>query len=246
MVGVLSHTYMNNGERDFYFSRFQAAIKKVLEVEKLFSQRKMKRLIIVANRLPVKAEQTDSGLKMTPSAGGLATGLSSMKVPMEIEWVGWPGIATGRDEERAAVDGQLDEQFHPVHLSRAEEKFYYQGFSNEIIWPLFHCFIESVNFQPKYWNYYKKINRRFCEKVKEVARDGDLIWIQDYHLMLLPQMLKAEMPHNPIGFFLHIPFPSYELFRTLPWRSQLLQGLLGADLVGFHTYEYMRHFASSA
>ncbi|MEX0966437.1 MAG: bifunctional alpha,alpha-trehalose-phosphate synthase (UDP-forming)/trehalose-phosphatase [Bacteroidia bacterium] len=204
----------------------------------------MKKLLIVSNRLPIKVGSDGNNYIINRSEGGLATGLSSLNNEMETEWVGWPGIATTTKKEEREVSEKMGDSYHAVFMSRSEVKNYYQGFSNETIWPLFHCFTGFVDYDKAYWESYKKVNQRFCDKVAEVASEGDIIWVQDYHLMLLPEMLRQRLPNNPIGFFLHIPFPSYELFRTLPWRNEILEGLLGADLVGFHTYEYMRHFAS--
>ncbi len=205
----------------------------------------MSRIIIVSNRLPVKVSKVKSGFKIQNSAGGLATGLSSLSSTREMIWVGWPGYSTSDEEERSKIENKMDPGLYPVFMTPQEERNFYEGFSNETIWPLFHCFSESVNYSNRYWKYYQAINQRFCDKVAEIAEPGDIIWVQDYHLMLLPSMLKQKLYGNPIGFFLHIPFPSYELFRTLPWREEILEGMLGADLVGFHTYEYMRHFHSS-
>lgn len=205
----------------------------------------MSRIIIVSNRLPVKVVKGRGGFSIQKSAGGLATGLSSLSSSREIVWVGWPGYSSSDEGELREIEGKLPSDLHPVFMSSREERNFYEGFSNETIWPLFHCFTECVNYSNKYWNYYKTLNQRFCDKVVEIAEPGDIIWVQDYHLMLAPAMLKEKLEDYPIGFFLHIPFPSYELFRSLPWRQEILKGLLGADLIGFHTYEYMRHFYSS-
>lgn len=205
----------------------------------------MNRLLIVANRLPIKVIKEAENYSVQDSAGGLATGLSSLSESLQMEWVGWPGLSSDDAEVRSSIHEKLESKYHPVFMNADEEKNFYQGFSNETIWPLFHCFTEFVHYNKLFWDSYRKINERFCDKVLEVVQKGDIIWVQDYHLMLLPKLLKDRLPENPIGFFLHIPFPSYELFRTLPWRKEILQGLLGADLIGFHTYEYMRHFYSS-
>lgn len=205
-----------------------------------------KKLLIVANRLPVKFEKVSDGFTIHPSEGGLATGLSSLNSSYTKEWVGWPGVYVKNDAHRQAINKQMDKSYHSVFLTEDEVDAYYKGFSNETLWPLMHYFMEFTRYNNEHWEAYKTVNQKFCDKVVEVAQEGDLIWVQDYHLMLLPGMLREKLGNrNPIGFFLHIPFASYELFRTLPWRKELLDGMLGADLVGFHTFEYMRHFIST-
>jgi len=123
------------------------------------------------------------------------------------------------------------------------DKFYH-GFCNKTIWPLFHYFPSYTVYDQSYYAHYKAVNQIFCEAVLKIVQPGDVIWIHDYHLMLLPRLLKEQRPENPVGFFLHIPFPVFELFRTLPveWCTEILQGLLGADLIGFHTYDYTEYF----
>jgi trehalose 6-phosphate synthase/phosphatase len=184
-----------------------------------------------------------------PSPGGLATGLASLPKNIDTLWIGWPGIAKEKlsqaDQEELA-DRLEEMNCRPVNLSQADVKNYYQGFSNKTIWPLFHYFSQRTAYEDRYWNAYQRVNDRFCQVVSEVIRPEDQLWIHDYQLMLLPGMLRQTCTGAIIGFFLHIPFPSFELFRLLPWRKELLQGVLGADLVGFHTYDYTRHFISSA
>jgi trehalose 6-phosphate synthase/phosphatase len=205
-----------------------------------------KRLIIVSNRLPVKAEIHDEIIHFEKSAGGLATGLNSLDVSYEKHWIGWPGIYTDNDKTEKELNLSLENyNFHPVFMSEQDVELYYEGYSNSTLWPLFHYFYVYTSHKQEYWDAYKKVNALFLEKVLEVASGDDIIWIQDYHLMLLPQMVREKLPGVRIGFFLHIPFPSYELFRTLTNREELLRGLLGSDLIGFHTFEYMRHFVSA-
>ena len=206
----------------------------------------MKRLLIVANRLPVTVKKQGDKIEYTPSGGGLATGLASLDIDYEKHWVGWPGLHPRDKNTVKRITQKLEQDnIHPIFLPPKELKLYYEGFSNKTIWPLFHYFNEYVNYNKTFWDYYKKVNNTFCEKLKQLVRPDDIIWVHDYHLMLLPGLLRKEFPDNEIGFFLHIPFPSYELFRTLPWRKEILEGLLGSDLIGFHTYEYMRHFVSA-
>ncbi|KUG05818.1 bifunctional alpha,alpha-trehalose-phosphate synthase (UDP-forming)/trehalose-phosphatase [Solirubrum puertoriconensis] len=207
----------------------------------------MPRTIIVSNRLPTKVKRADDGsLSFSPSEGGLATGLGSVYQQDDNVWVGWPGLyLDSEDEERHVTEQLRPDSMAPVFLTEDEIRDYYEGFSNETLWPTFHYFAQYAVFNPTYWQAYEAVNRKFCEAVAAQAGPDDTIWIQDYQLLLLPGMLRQALPNATIGFFLHIPFPSYELFRAVPWRRQLLEGMLGADLVGFHTYGYMRHFLSS-
>src|SRR5690606_16594341 len=132
-----------------------------------------------------------------------------------------------------------------VNLTAAEVEGFYYGFSNRTIWPLFHYFMEYAEFEIDSWNTYVAVNQKFADAILEKSEDDDTIWVHDYQLMLVPQMLRKQRPNVSIGFFLHIPFPAFEIFRTLPWREKILEGLLGSDLIGFHTYNYERHFLSS-
>ena len=208
----------------------------------------MSKLIIVSNRLPVTVSRDEDEIKYTESIGGLATGLKKCHQKAGSLWVGWPGIADDEinAEEKAGIESNLKEyKCSPVFLTQMEIDRYYFGFSNDTIWPLFHYFTTKVNYDAKTWESYKNVNEIFCEKVNSVIEEGDTVWIHDYQLMLLPELVRKAHPNCKIGFFLHIPFPSYEIFRLLPQRNELLEGLLGADLVGFHTYDYVRHFLSS-
>jgi trehalose 6-phosphate synthase/phosphatase len=208
----------------------------------------MPRLFIISNRLPVTIDKKEGELLYHPSAGGLATGLNSMDESLEKLWIGWPGKAIDDLEEQAFIKDDLKKDgLIPVFLSQDDIECFYEGFSNKVIWPHFHYFTQFTTYNNNtYWDSYKKVNRLFQQTVVENFQDGDLIWVQDYQLMLLPAMIRAAFPSASIGFFLHIPFPSYEIFRILPWRKQLLEGVLGADQIGFHTYNYMRHFLSAA
>jgi trehalose 6-phosphate synthase/phosphatase len=149
------------------------------------------------------------------------------------------------EEKHQIIERLAAEHCHPVFLSRKQMEGYYQGFCNKTIWPLFHYFPRRSVYEARFWKTYKQVNEAFCDEVMKIASQGDCIWVHDYQLMLLPQLLRQRLPDSKIGFFLHIPWPSFELFRLLPWREQILNGLLGADLIGFHTYDYVRHFLSS-
>ncbi|MEM6380901.1 MAG: bifunctional alpha,alpha-trehalose-phosphate synthase (UDP-forming)/trehalose-phosphatase, partial [Bacteroidota bacterium] len=208
----------------------------------------MPRLIIISNRLPITIDKKQGELMYHPSAGGLATGLSSLDKSVEKIWIGWPGQAIDYDWERAAIKEDLvRDGLVPVFLTQQDIECFYEGFSNKVIWPHFHYFTQYTTYNnDDYWTAYQKVNTLFLKAVEEVYQEGDLIWVHDYQLMLLPALIRAKFLSASIGFFLHIPFPSYEIFRVLPWRKKLLDGVLGADQIGFHTYNYMRHFLSAA
>jgi trehalose 6-phosphate synthase/phosphatase len=207
----------------------------------------MPRLIIISNRLPVTIDKKDGELFYYPSAGGLATGLNSLETDMERIWIGWPGLEITDKKKQKKVTADLwEDGLVPVFLTLEEIELYYEGFSNETIWPHFHYFTQYTTYKDDYWKAYQVVNEKFAKAVRENIREDDFVWVHDYQLMLLPAMIREAFPTISIGYFLHIPFPSYEIFRILPWREQLLEGLLGADQIGFHTFDYMRHFLSAA
>lgn len=205
-----------------------------------------RRVVIISNRLPVSVSKEKGETTISPSSGGLATGLASYHRDREGVWIGWPGYNPTTEKEKTGLRNRLLNEFncYPVYLSNLEIKKYYNGFSNDTIWPLFHYFTTKCTYDPTEWDYYQSVNEKYCRTLLEVVRPGDIIWVQDYHLMLLPEMVRREVPDATIGFFLHIPFPSMEVFRYLPWRDEILNGILGADMIGFHTYDYSRHFLS--
>ena len=206
----------------------------------------MTRLVIVSNRLPVTIQKQGDVYVSLASSGGLATGLSALPDSMEKIWVGWPGSHFSEAEEPSVTNLLQQKGLIPVFLSENDIDTYYSGFCNRTIWPHFHYFTQYTSYKEEYWDAYVKINNRFAQILSNCIKPDDTVWIHDYQLMLLPGILRNNFPDLSIGFFLHIPFPSYEIFRTLPWRSDLLLGILGADQVGFHTYGYMRHFLSAA
>lgn len=211
-----------------------------------------RRLVIVSNRLPFNVAVEDAQVVFHQSAGGLVTGLASFRqsgkqssaLPAEHLWVGWPGSVDASLHDEVAREALSRFQSYPVFLTEEQMEQFYLGFCNATIWPLFHYFPSYTVYQPLFWEQYKRINQLFADALQSVLRPNDVVWVHDYHLMLLPRLLKAWQPELSVGFFLHIPFPSFEVFRLLPgeWRRDILEGLLGADLVGFHTYEYTRHF----
>lgn len=203
--------------------------------------------IIVSNRLPLKVISHENELKWQNSEGGLATGLADVYNAGDNIWIGWPGICDITAAQELQIDKDLQRRnLVPVYLTQSEIDEYYEGFSNETIWPLFHYFPSYAKFNVDHWNTYREVNQKFADAVLAHANPGDTIWIQDYQLLLLPAMIRERMPSIRIGFFQHIPFPSFEVFRQIPWRDELLTGLLGADLIGFHTFDDVRHFMSTA
>ncbi|SDL17072.1 trehalose 6-phosphate synthase [Lentzea albidocapillata subsp. violacea] len=187
--------------------------------------------VVVANRLPVDLERLPDGTeRWKHSPGGLVSALEPFLRSHSGAWVGWPGVS---DTEVPPFedDGLL---LHPVELSAKEVEDYYEGFSNGTLWPLYHDVVAQPAFHRHWWNAYVKVNQRFADATAKVAAQGATVWVQDYQLQLVPAMLREQRPDLKIGFFLHIPFPPVELFMQLPWRTEIIRGLLGADLVGFH------------
>jgi trehalose 6-phosphate synthase len=187
--------------------------------------------VVVANRLPVDLDRSADGTqKWTASPGGLVSALEPFLRSRKGAWVGWPGVPDV-DVDEFDDDGLV---LHPVTLTSDEVRDYYEGFSNASLWPLYHDVVARPVFDRGWWESYVKVNHRFAEASAEVAAKGATVWIQDYQLQLVPAMLRELRPDLRIGFFLHIPFPPVELFMQLPWRAEIMRGLIGADLVGFH------------
>lgn len=211
------------------------------------------RLIVVSNRLPVTLRKDESGeWNFTVSSGGLVSALAGVKNKIPFVWVGWTGEEVAMSDQEDLRQRFVDEMScYPVFLSDSDANLYYNGFCNEVLWPLFHYVPLPIvssdgerKFDFKYWDAYSRANTRFAEAVMQVYEPGDLVWVQDYHLMLLPSLLRKRLRDVTIGFFLHTPFPSSEVYRILPVRKKVLEGVLAADLIGFHTYDYARHFLS--
>ncbi|ABF90730.1 alpha,alpha-trehalose-phosphate synthase/trehalose-phosphatase [Myxococcus xanthus DK 1622] len=207
----------------------------------------MSRLLLVSNRLPVTVKVEKDTVSVVRSAGGLATGLRRPHERSGGLWIGWPGdVSRLSESQRARVDAQLAElRCVPLTLSASEVSRYYEGYSNRVLWPLCHYMLERIPRQDRDWEVYRKVNERFADLVAKHYEPGDTIWVHDYQLMLVPGMLRQRLPGARIGYFHHIPFPSSEIFSTLPRRRELLKGLLGADLIGFHTVSYVRHFSGA-
>jgi len=212
------------------------------------SSSQQRRLLIVSNRLPMSVVRQGRELEFLRSVGGLATGLASVYRDYGAQWIGWPGLAEEDLDEGqlARVEEELDrENCHPVLMSGEQMDDFYHGFCNKTIWPLFHYFPEYTVYNDHSWQAYRAVNGLFAEAVLKLARPDDIIWIHDYQLMLLPELIRRELPEASVAFFLHIPFPSFEIFRLMPWRQDILLGMLGADLIGFHTYDYVGGFLES-
>lgn len=201
-----------------------------------------RRFIVVANRLPVTRSRKDDGSEWTISPGGLVSAMRPLLTEGEGSWIGWHG-SPGRAPEpfsHSSID------LCPVGLSKAEVEAYYRGFSNMTLWPLYHDSLRTPQFRRRWWWPYLEVNRRFAEAAAAEARPGDIVWVHDYQLQLVPSMLREMVPGVKIGFFLHIPFPAVELYSRLPWRREIVEGLLGADLVAFQTPLGAQNFLRAA
>ena len=208
-------------------------------------------LLVVSNRLPFTVSSRDNKLVFHSSPGGLVSGLTAYlewarQDPSRTDylWVGWPGIEVEEGSRELLRTKAAKQKASPVFLDADTMKKFYQGFCNSTIWPLFHYFPTYAKFREEDWAQYVKVNEEFRDSILKVYQPNDTVWVHDYHLMLLPRLLREKLPDLSIGFFLHTPFPSYDVFRTLPtaWRREILEGILGADLIGFHTIDYTQHF----
>ncbi|MBZ8176420.1 trehalose-6-phosphate synthase [Corynebacterium poyangense] len=198
--------------------------------------------VVVANRLPVDSvTHPDGSHEWVPSPGGLVAALSPVLAQHHGCWVGWPGTT---DDSLSLEPFRTDSGIllHPVSLSAADYAEFYEGFSNATLWPLYHDLIVQPIYQRSWWSAYRQVNLRFAEEVAKVASPHATVWVQDYQLQLLPGILRQLRPDLRIGFFLHIPFPAADLFRQLPWREEIVRGLLGADVIGFHLPSYANNF----
>jgi trehalose 6-phosphate synthase/phosphatase len=214
-----------------------------------------RRLLVVSNRLPFSVQRTDKGVELVASSGGLVSALSGylekrkLEQPeLEFVWAGWPGAELSPEEtQQLRTDAVERHGAYPLSLDAADMDSFYHGFCNGTLWPLFHYFPSYATYHEQDWETYRRVNEQFCDEIAQLAQPGDEIWVHDYQLLLLPSLLRKRLPAASIGFFLHIPFPSFEVFRQLPtrWRRELLEGVLGADLMGFHTHDYAQHFLHS-
>ncbi len=213
----------------------------------------MSRLIIISNRLPFSIEREGEDVLVRQSSGGLVSAIKSYFEKSGADtsfseriWAG--SMDASREDWEAVPELQADFTILPIFPDPETYSNYYNGFSNSTVWPLFHYFPSLVEYKKEYFEDYRKINQLFADTIINMYQPGDVIWIHDYQLMLLPDMIRRMLPNATIAFFLHIPFPSYEILRLIPteWKKQIMQGLMGADLVGFHTHDYVQHFIQSA
>lgn len=200
-------------------------------------------LVIASNRLPVRLTVTDGEIDVQQSSGGLVSALGVLR--QDSVWVGWPGCVIPESLEEGVERRLAQDHLVPVFLSAEEEEGFYGRMCNETLWPLFHYFQGRVRITPEAWARYVEVNKRFADAILERSEPDGTVWVHDFHLMLVPAMLRRRQPRLSIGFFLHIPFPSSEVYRVLPSREEVLRGMLGADYVSFHTGDYARHFRSS-
>lgn len=214
----------------------------------------MSRLIIISNRLPFSIDQQGDKTVVRQSSGGLVSAIKSFfendSIKSNITGKLWMGVADFPQNEWENIENEMsgmDFEVLPLFLDQKLYKDYYNGFANSVLWPLFHYFPSLVEYKAEFFEAYVQANREFAKRILPVLRPDDTIWIHDYQLMLLPEMIREERPDISIGFFMHIPFPSYEIFRLMPreWKTTLLRGILGSDLVGFHTHDYAQHFLKS-
>src|SRR6476619_7305829 len=210
---------------------------------RLASHRGHHGLVIASNRLPVRLTISGKDIEVSPSAGGLAVALQAVRG--DARWVGWPGTVVPADLEGRVAKRLARDHLTPIFLTESEEQDFYGKVCNDTLWPLFHYFSDRLRITPEAWQRYVEVNERFADRILELVEDGSRVWIHDFHLMLVPALLRQRNPTLSIGFFLHTPFPSSEVYRLLPAREQLLRGVLGADYVSFQIGDYARHFRSS-
>lgn len=202
------------------------------------------RLLIVSNRLPVTAAIAGGRVALRSSAGGLATGLCGPHARSGGLWFGWPGTTdpSAENHDRDLARAFAGRRIVPIPLDAEEVREFYDNVSSGVIWPVFHDRLDRLPLRPARWDVYERVNARFADAVAAAYEPGDVVWVHDYQLMRVPALLRERLPNARIGFFLHTPFPALEIFETLPTRNELLEGMLGADLVGLHTTRYAANF----
>lgn len=219
-------------------------------LEQKHAQRRQK-ILIVANRLPTTAKSTAEGEWIFENAaGGLVSCLAGVHGAFEMVWIGWPGNDVPETDQARVAEAAMKQNCYPVFLSGELIDLYYNGFANNILWPILHYIMPPFDKGVQecatgQFEAYKQANEKFVEAILQVYEDDDYVWVHDYHLMLVPKLLREAKPDSNIGWFLHTPFPSAEVYRTLAWRQELIESLLHANLLGFHVYDYLRHFLSS-
>lgn len=227
---------------------FERSVKDHLQHK--HAQRRQK-VLVVANRLPTSVSKNEAGdWTFNRCSGGLVSCLAGIQQRFDMVWIGWPGADVPEEDKDMVCAEAMKQGCYPVFLSQELISEYYNGFANNVLWPLFHYimppFDKGVNeCSTGQWCAYQQANQRFVDAILEVYEDDDYVWVHDYHLMLVPKMLRDVKPGSSIGWFLHTPFPSAEIYRTLPWRQEIIESLLHSNLLGFHVYDYLRHFLSS-
>jgi trehalose 6-phosphate synthase/phosphatase len=207
----------------------------------------MKRLFMIANRLPLEVIDTNGEKELSPFTDGFDSGLSNFYNSFDIKWVGRAGVNIDEisEIEKQDIDNKFrSENCIPIYIDQNLREEFIEGFCDNTIWPVFNYFTQISRYNPTHWEAYQKVNQLYADTISKYLDEDDILWIHDYHLMLLPKLIREKLPNVSIGYFQHIPFPSFEVFRLLPWRMELLEGILDADLIGFHTYDYQRHFMS--
>ncbi len=207
----------------------------------------MKRLFMISNRLPLQVIDDNNERKLVPVSDGFDSGLKRFYEIYDTKWIGRTGVNINEISENEKQD--IDDKFRaenciPIYLDQQLKAEFIEGFCDNTIWPLFNYFTQNSRYNPINWDAYQKVTQQYADVILKYINEDDILWIHDYHLMLLPRLIREKFPNISIGYFQHIPFPSFEVFRLLPWRVELLEGILGADLIGFHTYDYQRHFMS--
>lgn len=209
---------------------------------------KARRVVVVSNRLPVTLKRAGEGWQSRKTAGGLATAMQPVLRQTNGIWIGWTGETSGsRDDKRCAVVAEWASQhrYFGVDLDAETANGFYEGIANQTLWPVFHNFPSLLRFDPTDWQAYVKANETFRDEILKHLRPNDLVWVHDYHFLLLPEMLRQAVPNISVGLFLHVPFPSSSVFRILPKRDEILRGMLGADYLAFHTHRYLQNFRTS-
>jgi trehalose 6-phosphate synthase len=206
----------------------------------------LNRLVIVSNRLPVTIERTPKGVVVNPSSGGLVSALLPLFKSVGGVWIGWPGCDYGPETDSALrAECTPDSSFEPVFLTASEMAHFYNGCCNEIVWPLFHDLQSRCNFNPVHWSVYRDVNEKFADAVERATGRDDFVWVHDYQLMMLADCLRARGIHSMLSYFHHIPFPPADVFEKLPWRKEVLRGLLQFNRLGFQTDRDRRNFVGS-
>ena len=211
---------------------------------------KNKRLVLISNGEPYAHVEHDNKIVEKKLAGGLTTGLDPLMQEEKGLWIAWgrgeADFQVVNDDNKVKVPNKNGYTLKRIELSDEERDGFYYGFSNEILWPICHSFITKANFNPHHWKMYKWVNQKYARAANEELRDDDLIWIHDYHLTLVPELIKNKKPNTKIGYFWHIPWPSWEAFRTIPWKDEILNQMLASDFIGFHTTNFVKNFMDCA